>query len=112
MVDGKTIGESHFHHPPFTIHHPPSTTPHPPSTIHHPPEDTAMIAHPWHDVPLPGDLSIWFPCYIEIPKGSKVKYELNKETGLLMVDRVLYSSVFYPANYGFVPPAYCTDKDP
>ena len=71
-----------------------------------------MIAHPWHDVPLPGDLSLWFPCYIEIPKGSKVKYELNKETGLLMVDRVLYSSVFYPANYGFVPRTYCPDNDP
>ena len=53
-----------------------------------------------------------FPCYIEIPKGSKVKYELNKETGLLMVDRVLYSSVFYPANYGFVPRTYCPDNDP
>ena len=71
-----------------------------------------MIAHPWHDVPLPGDLSLWFPVYIEIPKGSKVKYELNKETGLLMVDRVLYSSVFYPANYGFVPRTYCPDNDP
>ena len=71
-----------------------------------------MISHPWHDVPLPGDLSLWFPVYIEIPKGSKVKYELNKETGLLMVDRVLYSSVFYPANYGFVPRTYCPDNDP
>ena len=71
-----------------------------------------MIAHPWHDVPLPGDLSLWFPVYIEIPKGSKVEYELNKETGLLMVDRVLYSSVFYPANYGFVPRTYCPDNDP
>jgi inorganic pyrophosphatase len=71
-----------------------------------------MIAHPWHDVPLPGDLALWFPCYIEIPKGSKVKYELDKPTGLLRVDRVLYSSVFYPANYGFVPRTYCPDGDP
>jgi inorganic pyrophosphatase len=71
-----------------------------------------MIAHPWHDVPLPGDLALWFPCYIEIPKGSKVKYELDKATGLLRVDRVLYSSVFYPANYGFVPRTYCPDGDP
>ena len=71
-----------------------------------------MIAHPWHDVPLPGDLSLWFPCYIEIPKGSKVKYELDKATGLLRVDRVLYSAVFYPANYGFVPRTYCPDGDP
>ncbi len=71
-----------------------------------------MIAHPWHDVPLPGDLSLWFPCYIEIPKGSKVKYELDKATGLLRVDRVLYGAVFYPANYGFVPRTYCPDGDP
>ena len=71
-----------------------------------------MIAHPWHDVPLPGDLALWFPCYIEIPKGSKVKYELDKGTGLLRVDRVLYSAVFYPANYGFVPQTYCPDGDP
>ena len=52
------------------------------------------------------------PVYIEIPKASKVKYELDKETGLLRVDRVLYSSVFYPANYGFVPRTYCPDGDP
>ena len=71
-----------------------------------------MSAHPWHDVPLPGDLALWFPCYIEIPKGSKVKYELDKATGLLRVDRVLYSSVFYPANYGFVPRTYFSDGDP
>jgi len=62
-----------------------------------------VIAHPWHDVPLPDDLAAWFPAFIEIPMGSKVKYELDKGTGLLIVDRVLYSSVFYPANYGFVP---------
>ena len=49
---------------------------------------------------------------IEIPKGSKVKYELDKKTGLLCVDRVLYSSVHYPANYGFLPQTYCEDHDP
>src|SRR6516162_8025290 len=71
-----------------------------------------MSVHPWHDVPLPSDPSEWFPVYIEIPKGSKVKYELDKPTGLLKVSRVLYSAVHYPANYGFVPRTYCDDDDP
>jgi inorganic pyrophosphatase len=63
-------------------------------------------------VPLPDDPAAWFPAYIEIPKGSKVKYELDKATGLLMVNRVLYSAVVYPANYGFIPRTYCPDGDP
>jgi inorganic pyrophosphatase len=71
-----------------------------------------MSTHPWHDVPLPDDVASWFPAFIEIPKGSKVKYELDKATGLLRVDRVLYSAVHYPANYGFVPRTYCPDGDP
>jgi inorganic pyrophosphatase len=71
-----------------------------------------MPTHPWHDVRLPADLAAWFPVFIEIPKGSKVKYELDKATGLLRVDRVLYSAVHYPANYGFVPRTYCDDDDP
>ncbi len=71
-----------------------------------------MGKHPWHDVPLPEDLASYFPVYIEIPKGSKVKYELDKATGLLWVDRILYSAVHYPANYGFVPRTYCEDRDP
>jgi inorganic pyrophosphatase len=71
-----------------------------------------MGVHPWHDVPLPDDLAEWFPVYIEIPKGSRVKYELDKRTGLLRVDRILYSAVHYPANYGFVPRTYCPDEDP
>src|SRR4051794_35807637 len=71
-----------------------------------------MPAHPWHDVPLPDDLDAWFPAYVEIPKNSKVKYELDKPTGLLRVDRVLFSAVHYPANYGFVPRTYCDDDDP
>ncbi len=49
---------------------------------------------------------------IEIPKGSRAKYELDKESGLLKLDRVLYSSVYYPANYGFIPKTYCDDNDP
>src|SRR5579885_2436586 len=71
-----------------------------------------MSAHPWHDVPLPADVSDWFPVFIEIPKNSRVKYELDKATGLLRVDRVLYSAVHYPANYGFVPRTYAPDGDP
>jgi inorganic pyrophosphatase len=71
-----------------------------------------MPAHPWHDVPLSPDPKVWFPAYIEISKGSKIKYELDKATGLLMVDRILYSSVHYPANYGFIPQTYCDDGDP
>ena len=49
---------------------------------------------------------------IEIPKGSKAKYEIDKESGLLKFDRVLFSSVMYPANYGFIPQTYCDDNDP
>jgi inorganic pyrophosphatase len=53
-----------------------------------------------------------FNALIEIPKGSKVKYELDKETGLLMVDRILYASIHYPANYGFIPRTLGDDGDP
>ncbi|HEX4129799.1 MAG TPA: inorganic diphosphatase, partial [Pirellulales bacterium] len=71
-----------------------------------------MSVHPWHDIPLTEDPTDWFPAYIEIPRGSNVKYELDKPTGLLRVDRVLFSSVYYPANYGFIPRTYCPDGDP
>jgi inorganic pyrophosphatase len=69
--------------------------------------------HPWHDTYL-DDTSIAaaFPVIIEIPKGSKNKYELDKETGLLKLDRVLHSAVHYPADYGFIPRTYCDDGDP
>ena len=70
------------------------------------------MAHPWHDIEIPEPVEDHFPAFIEIPKGSKVKYELDKETGLLMVDRVLFSAVHYPANYGFIPRTYCDDGDP
>ena len=68
--------------------------------------------NPWHDVDLGEDIASAFRCVIEIPKGSKVKYELDKRTGLLWLDRVLHSSVHYPANYGFLPQTYCGDGDP
>jgi inorganic pyrophosphatase len=68
--------------------------------------------HPLHDIPVPDTLSEFFPSLIEIPKGSKLKYELDKRTGLLMLDRVLYSAVHYPANYGFIPQTLAEDGDP
>ena len=68
--------------------------------------------HPWHDVELGDHVERYFRAVVEIPKGSKVKYELDKGTGLLRVDRILYSAVHYPANYGFVPRTYCEDGDP
>jgi inorganic pyrophosphatase len=71
------------------------------------------MAHPWHDLPNnPDTCADGFNVVIEIPKGSKVKYELDKPSGLLKVDRILYSSVHYPANYGFIPRSYCEDGDP
>lgn len=68
--------------------------------------------HPWHDVAIGADAPNTFQAIIEIPKGCKVKYELDKDTGLLRVDRVLYSSVMYPANYGFIPRTLGDDDDP
>src|ERR1700750_3102015 len=68
--------------------------------------------HPWHQV-SPGDnLPETVQSIIEIPKGSKAKYELDKESGLLKLDRVLFSAVHYPANYGLFPQTYCVDHDP
>lgn len=75
--------------------------------VHVPP-----MTHPLHDIPLPDDLRETIPVVVEISKGSKCKYELDKRTGLLMLDRVLYSSVHYPANYGFIPQTHAGDGDP
>lgn len=71
-----------------------------------------MSNHPWHDVAPGPDAPERFTAIIEIPKGGKVKYELDKPSGLLRVDRVLYSSVVYPANYGFIPRSLGDDDDP
>jgi inorganic pyrophosphatase len=69
--------------------------------------------HPWHDTYVDDALiATGFPVIVEIPKGSTNKYELDKETGLLRLDRVLYSAVYYPADYGFIPRTYCDDGDP
>ena len=70
------------------------------------------MLHPWHEVPIGEGAPKELQVVIEIPKGSKVKYELDKETGLIRVDRVLYSSVVYPANYGFIPRTLGDDNDP
>ena len=69
--------------------------------------------HPWHDCYVDDSvIEKAFPVVIEIPKGSKNKYELDKETGLLKLDRTLFSAVHYPADYGFLPRTYCDDGDP
>jgi len=70
------------------------------------------MTHAWHDVTPGESLPAQFVGVVEIPTGSKVKYELDKETGLLRVDRVLYSAVHYPANYGFIPQTFAEDDDP
>ena len=66
----------------------------------------------WHDMPQENIKSNNFTAVIEIPKGGKTKYELDKQTGLLRLDRVLYTSTHYPANYGFIPRTYADDGDP
>lgn len=71
-----------------------------------------LTSHPWHGIPHGNGAPATVNCVIEIPKGSKGKYELNKESGLLELNRVLFSSMHYPANYGFIPRTYCDDHDP
>ena len=66
----------------------------------------------WHDISPDRIQPEDFVAVIEIPKGSKKKYELDKETGLIILDRVLYTSTHYPANYGFIPRTYGDDGDP
>jgi inorganic pyrophosphatase len=70
------------------------------------------MTHPWHDVTPGLRLPAEFISVIEIPRGSSVKYELDKQTGLLRLDRILYSAVYYPANYGFIPQTLAEDGDP
>lgn len=68
--------------------------------------------NPWHDVKIGENIPNEVTAIIEVPKGSKNKYELDKDSGLIKVDRVLFSAVHYPANYGFIPQTYCEDNDP
>ena len=67
--------------------------------------------NPWHDIYVDEQLEHGFPAVIEVPQGSKNKYEVDKETGFLKLDRELFSAVHYPANYGFIPRTYCDDGD-
>ncbi|KAM3411879.1 hypothetical protein ACQJBY_003507 [Aegilops geniculata] len=71
-----------------------------------------VAAHSWHDLEIGPEAPQIFNVVVEITKGSKVKYELDKKTGMIKVDRILYSSVVYPHNYGFVPRTLCEDGDP
>lgn len=89
--------------------HPKMPAPATPPSIEH---GDKRMTHPWHDLEVSEPVEESFPAFIEIAKGSKVKYELDKQTGLLKVDRVLFSAVHYPANYGFIPRTYCDDGDP
>jgi len=70
------------------------------------------MIHPWHDVTPGEEIPQEFNSIIEIPYGSSVKYELDKDSGLIKLDRILYSAVYYPANYGFVPQTLAEDDDP
>ena len=70
------------------------------------------ISNPWHAVPVGDRSPDEVNAIIEIPQNTRAKYELDKDSGLLKLDRVLYSAVYYPANYGFIPKTYCDDKDP
>lgn len=66
----------------------------------------------WHDIAAKRIKPDDFVCVVEISKGSKTKYELDKETGCIILDRILYTSTQYPANYGFIPKTYGEDEDP
>ena len=70
------------------------------------------MIHPWHDVTPGRDIPDEFECVVEIPFGSSVKYELDKVSGLIRLDRMLFSAVYYPANYGFIPQTLAEDDDP
>jgi len=70
------------------------------------------MTHAWHDVTPGEELPSEFTAVVEIPMGSSVKYELDKHTGMLRLDRILYSAVYYPANYGFIPQTLAEDDDP
>src|SRR5438067_9194321 len=100
----------HIFHFPFTIFH---------SSCHLPfsiapalPVQSSPMIHHWHDVTPGENIPKEFNAIVEIPFGSSVKYELDKVSGLIKLDRVLYSAVYYPANYGFIPQTLAEDDDP
>ncbi|HLZ16020.1 MAG TPA: inorganic diphosphatase [Cyclobacteriaceae bacterium] len=71
-----------------------------------------MIKHPWHETPVGDNPPEFINGIVEISTGMRTKYEVDKDTGLLKLDRVLYSAVYYPANYGFIPQTLGDDHDP
>src|SRR5215210_4288445 len=75
-------------------------------------EKITNVLHPWHGVEYGDQAPRIVNAVIEIPQGSRAKYEIDKPSGLLKLDRVIYSSFYYPTNYGFIPQTYGDDKDP
>lgn len=71
-----------------------------------------MAKHPWHEVSAGENPPEHLNAIIEIPKGSRAKYEIDKESGLIKLDRVIYASMYYPLNYGFIPQTLGEDHDP
>jgi inorganic pyrophosphatase len=71
-----------------------------------------MVKHPWHEVSPGGNLPDHVNALIEIPKGSRAKYEIDKDSGLIKLDRVIFASMYYPLNYGFIPQTLGEDGDP
>ncbi len=71
-----------------------------------------MVQHPWHEVRIGDNPPEFVNGIIEIPKGSRAKYEIDKESGLIKLDRVIYASMYYPLNYGFIPQTLGEDHDP
>src|SRR5690242_8416283 len=71
-----------------------------------------MIQHPWHEVSVGRNPPAFVNAIIEIPRGSRAKYEIDKESGLIKLDRVIYASMYYPLNYGFIPQTLGEDGDP
>lgn len=71
-----------------------------------------MVLHPWHEVSIGRNPPQYVHALIEIPKGSRAKYEIDKESGLIKLDRVIYASMYYPLNYGFIPQTLGDDGDP
>jgi inorganic pyrophosphatase len=75
-------------------------------------EKKVMVQHPWHEVSIGANPPEFINGIIEIPKGSRAKYEIDKESGLIKLDRVIYASMYYPLNYGFIPQTLGEDHDP
>lgn len=73
---------------------------------------TTMVKHPWHEVSIGDNPPSHVNAIIEIPKGSRAKYEIDKDSGLIKLDRVIYASMYYPLNYGFIPQTLGEDHDP